>query len=351
VALPTLPPHVEHWVLRAGCGLPRPAQRLLFGRPPEADGAVLSGEMQAVLRLNELAGGGPLIDGLSVEEARAQARAGAASSAGPPLPLQAVTDLELPGPGGAIAARFYEPPGIGIERRPLVVYFHGGGWVIGDLDTHDSACRFIAANAAVTVLSVGYRLAPEDPFPAAVEDCLAGFRWAVGQSERLGVDPARVALAGDSAGGNLAAATALLSRDEGGPAAAMQTLIYPVTDASDRHPSRDRFAAGFLLTGADMDSFEDRYLPPGVDRADPRVSVLLAPDLAGLPPTYVATAGFDPLRDEGEAYAGRLREAGVRVALRRHPGLIHSFANMTAISREARDAMLELCGALQLGLA
>jgi acetyl esterase len=201
------------------------------------------------------------------------------------------------------------------------------------------------------VLSVGYRLAPEDPFPAAVEDCLAGFRWAIDQCGRLGVDPARVAVAGDSAGGNLAAATALLCREEGRAAPAMQALIYPVTDASGRRPSRERFAAGFLLTDADMDSFEDHYLPPGVDRADPRVSVLRAPDLAGLPPAYIATAGFDPLRDEGEAYAERLREAGVRVALRRHPGLIHSFANMTAISREARSAMLELCGALRLGLA
>jgi acetyl esterase len=336
--------------MRAACALPAPAQRVLFGRPPTIDGETLSGEMQAVLRLSELAGGGALMAGLSPAEGRAGALEGSAIMAGPPLPLQAVTDLELPGPAGALAARFYEPPGIGIETRPLVVYFHGGGWVIGDLDTHDSACRVIAANAEVTVLSLAYRCAPEDPFPAAVDDALAGFRWAVEQSGRLGVDPARIAVAGDSAGGNLAAAVALLSREDERPPA-MQALAYPVTDVSARHPSRDRFAAGYLLTSGDMDSFEDHYLPAGVDRADPRVSVLRAPDLAGLAPAYVATAGFDPLRDEGEAYATRMREAGVRVALRRHPGLIHSFANMTAISPAAHAAMLELCAAIRMGLA
>lgn len=315
------------------------------------DGLTLSGEMQAVLRLGELSGGETVAGSAAPEQARALLRAEAKAAAGPPLPLQAVTELELPGPAGAIAARFYEPSGIGIEQRPLVVYLHGGGWVIGDLDTHDSVCRFIAANAGVTVLSVGYRLAPEHPFPAAVEDALAGFRWAVEQSDRLGVDPGRVAVAGDSAGANLAAAVALLSARDDGPAPAMQALVYPVTDAVEGLPSRDLFAAGFFLTKADMDWFERHYLPPGADRADPRVSVLRAPDLAGLAPAYVATAGFDPLRDEGEAYTERLREAGVHVAHRRHPGLIHGFANMTAISREARSAMLEMCGALRMGLA
>jgi len=336
--------------MRAACALPGPAQRLLFGRPPTIDGAALSGEMQAVLRLGELSGGETVAGSATPQEARVLLRAGAKAAAGPPLPLQAVTELELPGPAGPLAARFYEPPGIGIEARPLVVYFHGGGWVLGDLDTHDSACRFIAANAAATVLSVDYRLAPEHPFPAAAEDALAGLRWAIEQSERLGIDPGRVAVAGDSAGANLAAAVALLSREDERPPA-MQALIYPVTDAAAELPSRDLFAEGFFLTKADMDWFERHYLPAGSDREDPRVSVLRAPDLAGLAPAYLTTAGFDPLRDEGEAYAARLREAGVPVVLRRHPGLIHGFANMTAISREARDAMLELCGALRMGLA
>jgi acetyl esterase len=338
--------------MRAACRLPAWAKRAVFGAPPSIDGLTLSGEMQAVLRLAALEGGETSTGLASTAQARAQIRAGTAASAGPPLPLQAVTELELPGPAGTIAARFYEPPGIGIEARPLVVYFHGGGWTIGDLDTHDSCCRFIATNAGATVLSVDYRLAPEHPFPAAVEDALAGFRWAAEQSGRLGADPARIAVAGDSAGANLAAAVALVASEDGGPAPAMQALIYPATDAAGGEtPSRELFAAGFFLTKADMDWFEDHYLPPGADRSDPRVSVLRAPDLAGLAPAYVATAGFDPLRDEGEAYAARLREAGVPVAHRRHPGLIHGFANMTAISREAGAAMLELCGAIRMGLA
>jgi acetyl esterase len=240
---------------------------------------------------------------------------------------------------------------MGLENRPLIVYFHGGGWTIGDLETCDNVCRFLALNTPATVLSVGYRLAPEHPFPAAVEDACAAYRWAAVDNTRLGVDPARIAVAGDSAGGNLAAAASLLARDDDGPCPAMQALIYPVTDAVGAQRSRDTFAKGFLLARADMDWFERHYLPSDVDRADPRVSVLRADDLSGLPPAYVATAGFDPLRDEGEAYATRMQDAGGEVTLRRHPGLIHGFANMTAISRTANAAMHELCGALRTGLA
>jgi len=207
------------------------------------------------------------------------------------------------------------------------------------------------ASSPPTPLSVAYRLAPEHPFPAAVEDALAAYRWAAADNSQLGVDPARIAVAGDSAGGNLAAAVSLLARDDGGPSPAMQALIYPVTDAVGGQQSRDEFAEGFLLTRADMDWFERHYLPTTVDRADPRVSMLRAGDVSGLPSAYIATAGFDPLRDEGEAYAMRMQEAGVPVALRRHPGLTHGFANMTAISRTAQAAMLELTGALRVGLS
>jgi acetyl esterase len=353
LAPPRLPPRIEHLTLRAACGLPAGLQRLLFGAPPHLDGQVLAPEMQALLRLAALAGDESVSDSgeLGVQQARARIRSGTAASTGRKLPVDAVTELSLPGPAGELAARFYEPAGLGIERRPLVVYFHGGGWTIGDLDTHDGVCRFLAANAAATVLSVGYRLAPEHPFPAAAEDALAAFEWAAAEHARLGIDPARIAVAGDSAGGNLAAAVCLLAREAGGPSPAMQALIYPVTDAVGGQPSRDLFADGFLLTRDDMDWFERHYLPPGVDRGDPRVSPLRAADLSGLPPAYVATAGFDPLRDEGEAYAERMREAGARVVLRRHPGLIHGFANMTAVSRAAREAMLQLCGAVQMELA
>ena len=353
LAPPRLPPRIEHTILRVACGLPRWLQRGIFGPPPQVDGQALAREMQTLVRLASFARdeSASSYGKLSPQQARARIRAGAAAAAGPKLPQPTVNDLAIPGPAGMIPARFYEPAGTGLEGRPLIVYFHGGGWTIGDLDTCDSVCRFLALNTPAAVLSVGYRLAPEHPFPAAVEDALAAYRWAAVDNARLGADPARIALAGDSAGGNLAASVSLLARDEGIPSPAMQALIYPVTDAVGGQRSRDEFAKGFLLTRADMDWFERHYLPLETDRSDPRVSVLRAGDLSGLPPAYVATAGFDPLRDEGEAYATRMREAGVPVALRRHPGLIHGFANMTAISHTAKAAMLELSGALRTGLS
>ena len=224
--------------------------------------------------------------------------------------------------------------------------------MVGDLDTHDGACRFLAAHAGATVLSVDYRLAPEHPFPAAVEDAVAAFRWAARHAAELGADPARIAVGGDSAGGNLAAGVCLLTRDAGGPQPAMQLLLYPATDAIGGQASRDALRRGLPAHPADMELVRGP-LPARRHRSttDPLASVLRAPDLSGLPPAYVATAGFDPLRDEGEAYAARMREAGVQVALRRHPGLIHSFANMTAICRTARAAMLEVAGALRMGLS
>ncbi len=333
--------------------MPPRLQRLLFGAPARVDGQVLAAEMQALVRLASLArdDSASAYGKLTPAQARARIRAGAAAAAGPKRSQPAVEDLAIPGPEGSIPARFYEPSGLGLEDRPLIVYFHGGGWTIGDLDTCDSVCRFLALEVPATVLSVGYRLAPEHPFPAAVDDALAAFHWATVGNTRLGVDPGRVAVAGDSAGGNLAAAVSLLARDGEGPSPAMQALIYPVTDAVGGQRSRDEFAKGFLLTKADMDWFERHYLPPGADHADPRVSMLRAADLSGLPPAYVATAGFDPLRDEGEAYAAKLQDAGGQVTLRRHPGLIHGFANMTEVSGTARAAMLELAGALRNGLS
>jgi acetyl esterase len=353
LAPPRLPPRIEHSILRAVCGMPPRLQRVLFGAPARVDGQVLATEIQALLRLANLARdkSASAYGKLTPKQARARIRANAAAAAGPRQSQPAVNDLSIPGPAGAIPARFYEPPGQGLEKRPLIVYFHGGGWTIGDLDTSDGVCRFLALNVPATVLSVEYRLAPEHPFPAAVEDALAAFQWAAVDNSRLGVDPDRVAVAGDSAGGNLAAAVSLLARDADGPTPAMQALIYPVTDAVGGQQSRDTFAKGFLLAKADMDWFEHHYLPAGTDQADPRVSVLRAGDLSGLPPAYVATAGFDPLRDEGETYAARMQAAGVTVALRRHPGLIHGFANMTAVSHTARNAMCELAGALRMGLS
>jgi acetyl esterase len=266
--------------------------------------------------------------------------------------MASVRGLEVPGPAGPRPARLYQPfvPADG-RALPLLLFFHGGGWVIGDLDTHDGVCRFLAAAAGVAVLSIDYRLAPEHPFPAPLDDAWAATEWTLAHAEELGADPARVAVGGDSAGGNMAAAVSVMARDAGGAAPAMQLLIYPVTDTAEDPRSRKLFAEGFLLTKADMDAFEAAYLPHGIDPADPRISILKCPDLRDVAPGYVTTAGFDPLRDEGEAYALRMREAGVRTALRRHPGLIHSFANHTAVSPTARAAMLEAAGALRMGLA
>jgi acetyl esterase len=351
--LPRLSPTAEHRIVKAICGLSPRVQRRLFGPPPSIDGLTLASDAHALIRLAELAGSESFAAGMPVAQARAQSRLEAeVASSRPAIPMARTEAIEVPGPAGSIPARFYVPHGLPAgSSTPLLVYYHGGGWVIGDLETHDGVCRFLAASGGVAVLSIDYRLAPEHPFPAAVEDAAASFAWATENAERLGVDPGRIAVGGDSAGGNLAAVLSVLARDAGGAQPAMQLLIYPVTDSAKDTPSRRLFANGFLLTRADMDYFEATYLPSGSDIDDPRVSVLRTPELGGLPPAYVATAGFDPLRDEGEAYALAMREAGVRVALRRHPGLVHSFANQTAIGRTARGAMLEAAGALRMGLA
>jgi len=246
--------------------------------------------------------------------------------AGPTIPVGRVRELTVDGATGPLRARHYAPPESG-GPHPLLVFLHGGGWVVGDLDTHDQPCRLLASASGARVLSVDYRLAPEDPFPAPVDDAVAAFRAAVADAARLRSDPARVAVAGDSAGGHLAAVTALVCAREGGPAPAFQLLIYPVTDCVRVAASRRIFAEGFLLTKENMEWYEDQLAPPGVDRGDPRISPLLAPDLDGLAPALVVTAGFDPLRDEGEAYGARLKEAGVRAIVRRYPGYVHGFTH------------------------
>jgi len=351
--LPRLPPRAEHRLIKRLCGLAPSVQRRLFGRLPQIDGQTLATDIHVLLKLADLAGSPTFLTGMTVEEARASARYEATViGANPPIPMARVEPVEIPGPAGPLASRLYVPLGIpdGVAP-PLLVYYHGGGWVIGDLDTHDGVCRFLAAMAGVTVLSIDYRLAPEHPFPAPVEDAWAAFAWAAANADLLGADPQRIAVAGDSAGGNLSAVISLLAREGGGATPAMQLLIYPVTDSAETPRSRDLFAEGFFLTRSDMELFESAYLPAGIDKDDPRISILKAPDLRNLPPAYVTTAGFDPLRDEGEAYALRMREAGVKVALRRHPGLIHSFANLTPVSRTSNAAMHEAAGALRMGLA
>jgi acetyl esterase len=212
---------------------------------------------------------------------------------------------------------------------------------MGSLDTHDTASRHLAREVDAGVLSIAYRLAPEHRFPAAVDDALAAFRWAAANAAELGFDPARVVVAGDSAGGTLAAVVAQLAARDGGSRPAAQFLAYPVTDLSTKHASYRLFAEGFLLTESDMDWFRAHYLPDDAAALDPRASPLLAPDLRGLPPAVVLTCGFDILRDEGEAYARRLEQAGVRVALRRSAGLVHGFCNAVSVSPVSRIAMIE----------
>ncbi len=262
-----------------------------------------------------------------------------------------IRPVSIPGPAGTIAARHYRPPAGG-QPAPLVVFLHGGGWVFGDLDSHDSACRLICRDAGVHVLAVDYRLAPEHPAPAAVDDAYAAYRWAREHAAELGADPRRVAVAGDSAGGNLTAVVCRLARDAGDPMPSLQWLIYPVTDQRGQARSRSLLGDGFLLTKHDMDWFTDSYLrDSGLDRTDPIVSPLLADDLSGLPPALVITAGFDPLRDEGEQYAVKLREAGVTVDHRVMTSMIHAFLNLNVLGGGVARANAEMISALRAHLS
>jgi len=334
---------LEFRIARILAALPPRAQvRLSRRKPVQLDGQTLEPEIQLTLAVLERQGNPP-IESLSPPEARAVTRRQAAVAGGPPLPVGAVRDLTIAGAAGPLRARHYAPAEPG-GPHPLLVFFHGGGFVIGDLDSHDAACRMLCRHAGAHVLAVDYRLAPEHPFPAAVEDGRASLAWATAHAGELGADPRRVAVGGDSAGGNIAAVTAWLAARDGGPAPAFQLLIYPATDSSMPYRSQDLFGEGFFLTQAEMDWFYANYAA-AADPTDPRLSPLLADDLSGLAPALVVTAGFDPLRDEGEAYAQALREAGNVVVLRRFTGLIHGFLNATGVSRVSRDAVVEVAGA------
>jgi acetyl esterase/lipase len=248
-------------------------------------------------------------------------------------PVGDVEDRTIPGPDGEIPVRIYKPKGAA-ESRPGVVYFHGGGWVICDLDSHDGGCRRLTNAVDAVVVSVDYRLAPEHRWPAAADDAYAASQWVADHARELGIDPARLAVAGDSAGGNLTAVVAQMARDRDGPNFAFQLLVYPVTDVSaTRHdyPSKRENAAGFFLTTASMEWYRDQYLDESAQGEDPYVSPIRATSLAGLPPACVVTAEMDPLRDEGEAYAAALEAAGVPVTTYRAPGMFHGFFNMDAV--------------------
>lgn len=324
-------------------GLPEPVQRLLAGRRLVRDGQTLASDVQLTLRLMRVTRE-PGLGDLPVPEARVLLRRQAALAGGD-QPIGSVRDLAV----ADRPARLYIPSGAA-EVGPLLVFLHGGGWVLGDLDSHDPVCRHLAEQARVRVLAIDYRLAPEHPFPAAYDDCLAAFRWVVDHGAQVGADPSRLAVGGDSAGGTLAASVAIAAAHEGLPLA-FQLLVYPGTDMRGGTGSRAAFNEGLVLDQRFLDLSVDSYLPRPEDAVDPRASPLLADLPAGLAPAYVATAGFDPLRDEGEAYARRLGEAGVEVELRRFPDQVHGFLQMVGVGRTTRAAVAEVVSRLGAALA
>jgi acetyl esterase len=290
----------------------------------------------------------PPFNEMSVEEAR-RAAVALSEVQGAPEPVASVDNLAIPGPAGEIPVRVYTPEQSG--PLPVLVYFHGGGWVIGDLETHDALCRTLANAAGCVVASVDYRLAPEHKFPAAAEDAYAATRWVAENAGQIGVDPQHIAVGGDSAGGNLAAVVALMARDRGGPPLVFQLLIYPATDSACDTASCRENAEGYLLTLEALRWFWNHYLSGEADRENPYAAPLRAPNVRGLPPALVLTAEFDPLRDEGEVYAARLRDAGVPVQLKRYDGMIHGFFGMGAMVDQARTAMEEVAASLQAAFA
>ena len=284
--------------------------------------------------------GGPALADVPVAAGREMFRA--MQPEAPEVGVAAVAETTA----GGVTARVYRPHGGG--PFPMVMMFHGGGWVIGDLDTADRQSREVCRGAGAVVVSVDYRLAPEHRFPTAAEDCYAATRWAVEHAGEYGGDPTALAVAGDSAGGNLAAVVAQMARDRRGPEIAFQLLVYPVTDGVNfDKPSYRHNGDGYLLTARAMHWFWDHYAPVRDERRSPYASPLLAEDLSGLPPALVMTAEYDPLRDEGEAYAHALATAGVDARLVRYDGLIHGFFAHTRTIDAARKPMSDACAALR----
>jgi acetyl esterase len=342
-----LPARIEHAVARFLLGLSPATQRRLSGRAPLAvDGLTLHPELQLMLRAQQLSAGSRGLTTGSLDQARAQMRRDCMVHEGECIAVANVRDFALATRNGPLRARHYAPEQAE-EPLPLCVFFHGGGFVLGDLETHDAACRLLCKHAGVHVLAIDYRLAPEHPFPAAVDDALDALRFAVAHAAELGADPRRVGVAGDSAGGNLAAVAGLLARDHGERVPDFAALIYPVVDFERTYPSQQLFGEGLLLTTADRKLFDRAYF--GEDpalRSDPRLSPLLG-DLRGLCPALVVTAGFDLLRDEAEAYARALEQAGNRVIARREPELIHGFLNLFGVSPACRAACMRIAADLR----
>ena len=316
-------------------------------RAPKLDPIPLEDVMpldpQAQQVLDEAAARGlPPNNTVSPEQARTN-RSTIPSASGPVV--AAVEDRSVPGPGAEIPARIYTPAGSG--PFPVLVWFHGGGWVIGDLDTADATARHLTVGAECVVVSVDYRLAPETKFPGAAEDCYAATQWVAQNSEGIDIDPAKIAVGGDSAGGNLGAAVSLMARDRGGPPIVFQLLVYPVLAREFNTESYTQNADGYALTRDGMVWYWDHYLSTDADSSHPYAAPLMATDLSNLPPALVITAEFDPLRDEGEAYGPRLKAAGVPAQVTRYDGMIHGFFGMPDAVDKGRLAQDEASAALK----
>lgn len=351
---PTIVDRLTKVAMTAAGNLPGGLIQLVAGTPHTADGQTLDPHFQAGLKVISLQSKGEYED-LPLVQARLAVERSAYTAAGDTIDLAVVNDVVLPLAGddparADLSARVYSLVDTD-EPQPTLIFFHGGGWVLGSIDSHDATCRYIAREGGCKVISVDYRLAPEFKFPTPVEDCLASFRYIRDNAESLGVDPTRIAVGGDSAGGNLATVVCQLTRDAGEKMPDFQLLFVPATNMSSRTESFEAFREGFFLTKGNMLWYEKTYIRSDDDRLDPRASPLLATDFSGLPPAHVATGGFDPLRDEGEAYACKMADAGVRVSLRRHPRLVHPFVNAVGATPLARAALSEAVGALRMGLA
>ena len=285
----------------------------------------------------------PLLETLDPPAARIQYAEVVAAVSGDPPRGVVTEDSTIPGPGGELGTRLYRPQDAE-GTLPILIYFHGGGYVVGDRDTHDIPCCWLSLSAACLVVSVDYRLAPEHPFPAPVDDAWAVTRWVVDHATELDGDPARVAVGGDSAGGNLAAIVCHMAKRDRAPRLAYQLLVYPNTDLTGSMPSHKAFGRGFRLTTELMEWFMNHYFSQGGDRGQLIASPIFADDFAHLPPAFILTAGYDPLKDEGSAYADKLREAGVETELVEYEGMIHGFITMGGLIDATTEA-LELCGA------
>jgi acetyl esterase len=299
--------------------------------------------------LNLLAAGNPPDARIVTVEQRRQGMISLMEFGGPPLPLEQVEDRTVPGADGSLRIRLYSPATA--DLLPALIYFHGGGLVAGSLETHDRICRALSQAGGVRVVSVDYRLAPEHRFPAALEDASAAVRYISAHAADFAIDPARLGIGGDSAGATLAAAACQATVQAGGPRLMLQLLLCPILDYSGVTASKREFASGYLLDQATLDHDLKYYLPPGTEPANPQVSPLLARDLSGMPRTFIHTAEFDPLRDEGRNYFERLRQAGNEVSYTCHPGMIHLFYGLGAVVPYARTALEQIGGEIRAALA